>query len=70
MDTYTKVIFTVIAGALTALAIENAGGRVMADNGGLARVAICDPINRACVGVATSSQDKPADGALIMVSGH
>jgi hypothetical protein len=41
MDLYTKVILTMIAVALSALAIENASGRAMADNG-LTKVAICD----------------------------
>ena len=40
MDFYTKAVLTVIAAALSVLAIENAGGRAVAA-GGITKVAIC-----------------------------
>jgi hypothetical protein len=57
MDLYTKAILTVISIALSALAIENVGGRARAASG-LTRVAICDiDAPDRCVGVTLPFPD-------------
>jgi hypothetical protein len=58
MDLYTKIVFTVIAGALSVLAWQNlAAGPAQAQTPTVTRVVICDSNNpNRCVGVTEKGQ--------------
>jgi hypothetical protein len=55
IDIYTKVVLTVIAVSLSAIAIQMAIGNAYAA-GGATKVAICDESGRYCASVGSNGQ--------------
>jgi hypothetical protein len=55
MDIYTKIVLTVIAAALSALAVENGTGAARAAGDTPMKVVICDPKDPTiCAGVSNA----------------
>jgi hypothetical protein len=55
MDVYSKAIFTIIAVALCAIAVENAGSRARAQVQNVSKIAICSPEGFRCADVVGGS---------------
>jgi hypothetical protein len=55
MDVYSKAIFTIIAVALCAIAVENAGSRARAQVQNDSKIAICSPEGFRCADVVGGS---------------
>jgi hypothetical protein len=70
MDSYTKIVLTVIAGALSVIALRDAGGPAIAQSGGYARVVICgnqaNPRATDQVGCASVLTDERGVGRLVI----
>jgi len=70
VDSYTKIVLTIIAVALSVIALRDAGGPAIAQSSGIARVVICgnEANSRAnnSVGCASILTDERGIGRLVV----
>jgi hypothetical protein len=70
VDSYTKIVLTIIAVALSVIALRDAGGPAIAQSSGLARVVICgaeaNPRANSQLGCASVLTDERGIGRLVI----